>query len=320
MQTRDIGGRSCYSRGRARHAGKMEGVSSSNRGGGRGPNFGMGRERMCRALCVSSDYASGFERKVDVTHSVHNGALMPSENSSSSLRWKRVLLKVSGEALQGDGEFGIDPEMVRRVANEVAATTMRGLQVAIVVGGGNFFRGRDAWEGLDQATADYIGMLATAMNAISLQSTLEGLGVPVRVQTAISMKEVAEPYIRRRAIRHLEKGRVVIFGGGTGNPFFTTDTAAALRAAEIDAQAVLKATKVDGVYDEDPKKNPNAKMHSSLTYRDVISKDLAVMDETAITLCKENDIPVIVFNIMKEGNVTRALCGDSIGTEVSTNE
>ena len=159
-------------------------------------------------------------------------------------------------------------------------------------------------------------MLATAMNAISLQSTLENLGVPVRVQTAIDMKEVAEPYIRRRAIRHLEKGRVVIFGGGTGNPFFTTDTAAALRAAEIDAQAVLKATKVDGVYDDDPIRNPDAKLHNFLTYRDVISENLAVMDETAVTLCKENCIPVVVFNINKEGNVTKALCGEPIGTEV----
>ena len=235
---------------------------------------------------------------------------------SHSLRWTRVMLKVSGEALQGDGAFGIDPKVVRRVAKEVAAATMKGLQVAIVVGGGNFFRGRDAWEGLDHATADYIGMLATAMNAISLQSTLENLGVPVRVQTAIDMKEVAEPYIRRRAIRHLEKGRVVIFGGGTGNPFFTTDTAAALRAAEINAQAVLKATKVDGVYDDDPNTNPDAKLHSSLSYRDVVSNNLSVMDETAITLCKENNIPVVVFNINTEGNVTRALCGADIGTEV----
>ena len=193
-------------------------------------------------------------------------------------------------------------------------------QVAIVVGGGNFFRGVDRWDGMERATADYVGMLATVMNAMCLQSALEAEGVPTRVQTAIEMREIAEPYIRRRAIRHLEHGRVVIFGAGTGNPFFTTDTAAALRAAEINADCFLKATKVDGVYDMDPVANPGrAVLHRELSFRDVMVRGLNVMDETAITLCKENQIPVVVFNLGREGNVKKALLGDptEVGTVIS---
>ncbi|KAL3132498.1 hypothetical protein ABBQ32_009044 [Trebouxia sp. C0010 RCD-2024] len=214
--------------------------------------------------------------------------------------------------------FGVDPQILRFVAREVAAVMVQGLQVAIVVGGGNYFRGANAWDGLERATADYIGMLATCMNALSLQAALESAGVETRVQTAIEMREIAEPYIRRRAVRHLEKGRVVIFGGGTGNPFFTTDTAAALRAAEIGADAFFKATKVDGVYDCDPNKHPNAKLHRKLSYNQVTTQDLDVMDQTAITLCKENSIPVVVFNLTTAGNIIKALTGHPgiIGTTV----
>lgn len=227
-------------------------------------------------------------------------------------------MKLSGEALQGKLGFGIDYQVLETVAREVAAAAIKGIQIAIVVGGGNYFRGANAWAGLERASADYVGMLATCMNALQLQGALERVGVPTRVQTAIEMREVAEPYIRRRAIRHLERGRVVIFGAGTGNPFFTTDTAAALRAAEIEADAFFKATKVDGVYDSDPVLNPGAKMHKRLCYRDVTHSELQVMDETAITLCKENDIPVIVFNVFTPGNILRAFAGDpDIGTMVA---
>ncbi|KAI3428009.1 hypothetical protein D9Q98_006395 [Chlorella vulgaris] len=236
----------------------------------------------------------------------------------TKLKYSRVMLKVSGEALEGAQGFGIDPTVLQSIASEVAAAASEGVQIAIVVGGGNFFRGVDRWAGLDRASADYVGMLATVMNAICLQSALEALGVQTRVQTAIEMQEIAEPYIRRRAIRHLEHGRVVIFGAGTGNPFFTTDTAAALRAAEINADAFFKATKVDGVYDCDPVKNPGAVLHRHLSFRDVLERELHVMDETAITLCKENEIPVIVFNQTKPGNVLRAILGDQdVGTSIS---
>eukprot|EP00850_Spirogloea_muscicola_P009067 SM000050S16992 [mRNA] locus=s50:306492:308415:+ [translate_table: standard] len=231
-------------------------------------------------------------------------------------KWRRVLLKVSGEALRGDGASNIDPKVTAAIADEVAAITRLGVEVAIVVGGGNFFRGA-SWvgaAGLDRASADQIGMMATVMNAIFLQASLESIGIPTRVQTAFRMSEVAEPYIRRRAIRHLEKGRVVIFGAGTGNPFFTTDTAASLRAAEINAEVILKATNVEGVYDSDPKKNPGAKLHKHLLYRDVIMQGLAVMDITAVTLCIENKIPVVVFNLHEKGNIRKALSGEPIGT------
>ncbi|GAU35082.1 hypothetical protein TSUD_70050 [Trifolium subterraneum] len=239
-----------------------------------------------------------------------------SMNESRNPKWRRVLLKVSGEALAGDQTQNIDPKITMAIAREVAAVTRLGIEVALVVGGGNIFRGA-SWagsSGLERSSADYIGMLATVMNAIFLQATMESIGIPTRVQTAFRMSEVAEPYIRRRAIRHLEKGRVVIFAAGTGNPFFTTDTAAALRCAEINAEVVLKATNVDGVFDDDPKRNPQARLLDTLTYQDVITKDLSVMDLTAITLCQENNIPVVVFNINKPGNIEKAIKGESVGT------
>ena len=231
--------------------------------------------------------------------------------------YRRILLKLSGEALMGDLGYGIDPEIVQGIAGEVAELVTSGVQVAIVVGGGNIFRGiKASAAGMDRATADYIGMIATVMNALTLQDALERIEVQTRVQTAISMQEVAEPYIRRRAIRHLEKGRVVIFGAGSGNPFFTTDTTAALRAADIDAEVVFKATKVDGVYDADPHLNPGAKRYESLTYGHVLAQDLRVMDSTAIALCKENNIPILVFDLSVRGNIRRAVMRESIGTLV----
>ena len=231
--------------------------------------------------------------------------------------YQRVLLKLSGEALMGELAYGIDPAIVDAIAQEIADVVAQGIQLAIVVGGGNIFRGvRGASAGMDRATADYIGMIATIMNAMTLQDALERIDVPTRVQTAISMQELAEPYIRRRAIRHLEKNRVVIFGGGSGNPFFTTDTTAALRAAEISAEVLFKATKVDGVYDSDPATNANAKRYQSLTYSHVLAKDLRVMDSTAIALCKDNNIPIMVFNLSVRGNIHRAMMGESIGTIV----
>ncbi|XP_010551172.1 PREDICTED: uncharacterized protein LOC104821855 [Tarenaya hassleriana] len=236
--------------------------------------------------------------------------------SKPTFKWRRVLLKVSGEALAGDHLQNIDPKVTMAIAREVAEVTRLGIEVAIVVGGGNIFRG-SSWagsSGLERSSADYIGMLATVMNAIFLQATMESIGIPTRVQTAFRMSEVAEPYIRRRAVRHLEKGRVVIFAAGTGNPFFTTDTAAALRCAEINAEVVLKATNVDGVYDDDPKCNPNARLLDTLTYHEVTSKDLSVMDMTAITLCQENNIPVVVFNLSKQGNISKAIKGERVGT------
>jgi uridylate kinase len=231
--------------------------------------------------------------------------------------YQRVLLKLSGEALMGSLGYGIDPVVVQSIAQEVAKVVSEGIQIAIVVGGGNIFRGvKAASAGMDRATADYVGMIATVMNAITLQDALEQVGVPTRVQSAIAMQEVAEPYIRRRAIRHLEKKRVVIFGAGSGNPFFTTDTTAALRAAEIDAEVIFKATKVDGVYDSDPHLNPNARRYQTLTYGHVLNQDLRVMDSTAIALCKENNIPIMVFDLSVSGNIYRAVMGESIGTLV----
>ncbi|WP_416672726.1 UMP kinase [Egbenema bharatensis] len=233
------------------------------------------------------------------------------------LTYQRVLLKLSGEALMGDLAYGIDSKVVQSIAQEISDIVAEGVEVAIVVGGGNIFRGiSGAAAGMDRATADYIGMIATVMNAMTLQDALEQGGVQTRVLTAIEMQEVAEPYIRRRAIRHLEKGRVVIFGAGSGNPFFTTDTTAALRAAEINAEVVFKATKVDGVYDADPKLKPDARQYQSLTYSYVLNNDLRVMDTTAIALCKDNNIPIIVFNLSVAGNIRRAVMGESIGTIV----
>ncbi len=233
------------------------------------------------------------------------------------MSYQRVLLKLSGEALMGDLGYGIDPKVVADIAQEIAEVVHSGIQTAIVVGGGNIFRGMKASAaGMDRATADYIGMIATVMNAMTLQDALERIDIPTRVQTAIEMQEVAEPYIRRRAIRHLEKGRVVIFGAGSGNPFFTTDTTAALRAAEIEAEAIFKATKVDGVYDCDPKVNPDAHRYQSLTYSHVLTHELKVMDSTAIALCKENKIPIVVFNLLVNGNIVRATKGEPVGTIV----
>ena len=234
------------------------------------------------------------------------------------MTYKRALLKLSGEALMGNQKYGIDPAIVRSIADDVANVVSGGTELAIVVGGGNIFRGlKGSAAGMERATADYVGMLATVMNAITLQDSLERAGVPTRVQTAIAMQEVAEPYIRRKAIRHLEKGRVVVFGAGCGNPFFTTDTTAALRAAEINADVVLKATKVDGVYDRDPAKYPDAVRLDNLTFQQVLSSEIAVMDSTAIALCKDNSIPIIVFDIFGPGNISRAMAGEPIGSRIS---
>ena len=233
------------------------------------------------------------------------------------MSYQRVLLKLSGEALMGNLGYGIDPAVVAEIAQEVADVVKTGVELAIVVGGGNIFRGMTASaKGMDRATADYIGMIATVMNAMTLQDALERIGVDNRLQTAIAMQEVAEPYIRRRAIRHLERGRVVIFGAGSGNPFFTTDTTAALRAAEIDAEIIFKATKVDGIYDADPVTNPDAHRYQSLTYSHVLANELKVMDSTAIALCKENSIPILVFDLSVSGNIMRATKGESVGTIV----
>ena len=230
--------------------------------------------------------------------------------------YKRVMLKLSGEALANDKGFGIDPEVVNRLCQEIKRVTSTGVEVAVVVGGGNIWRGlKGSAGGMDRASADYMGMLATVINSVALQDGLEKHGVATRVQTAIEMRQVAEPYIRRRAIRHLEKGRVVIFAAGTGNPYFTTDTTAALRSAEIEADVMLMAKKhTNGVYDADPKLNPNATMFTRLTYNDVLQKELAVMDNTAITLCMNNNIPIVVFNIDVPGNIEKACFGETLGT------
>lgn len=245
------------------------------------------------------------------------GGHLRKKSRSMGMKYRRVLLKLSGEALMGEQGYGIDPGVVQEIAAEVAEVVGQGVQMAIVVGGGNIFRGLKASAaGMDRATADYIGMIATVMNSLTLQDALEQMGIPTRVQTAIAMQEVAEPYIRRRAIRHLEKGRVVIFGAGSGNPFFTTDTTAALRAAEIDAEVIFKATKVDGIYDSDPKTNPTAHRYQSLTYGHVLANDLRVMDSTAIALCKDNNIPIMVFDLTVRDNIQRAVKGESVGTIV----
>jgi len=231
--------------------------------------------------------------------------------------YKRVLLKLSGEALMGEKSFGIDQKVVQYIANELKGISGLGVQVAIVIGGGNIFRGLEASaEGMERTTADYMGMLATVLNALALQDALEKHGLPTRVQSAIEMQELAEPYIRRRAIRHLEKNRLVIFGAGTGNPYFTTDTAASLRAVEIGAEVIMKATKVDGVYDSDPVKNPDAKMFRKITYIDVLKRGLRVMDSTAISLCMDNNLPIIVFSLMKKNNIRKILEGKMVGTLV----
>ncbi|MCI8340500.1 MAG: UMP kinase [Eggerthellaceae bacterium] len=232
-------------------------------------------------------------------------------------KYDRVLLKLSGEALAGDQGYGIDPKVVDRLSEEIAEIVRDGVQLAVVVGGGNIFRGlAGSAEGMDRAQADYIGMLATVMNALALQDSFERHGVFSRVQSAINMQEVSEPYIRRRALRHLEKGRVVILAAGTGNPYFTTDTTAALRACELDVDCLMKATKVDGVYDSDPAKNPEAKRFDRITYMDVLNRGLNVMDATATSLCMDNDVPMIVFDLTKQGNIQAALKGADVGTVV----
>lgn len=231
--------------------------------------------------------------------------------------YKRILLKLSGEALAGQQGYGIDPDIIRGIAEEIREVVDLGLEIAIVIGGGNIFRGVSAASvGMDRASADYMGMLATVMNSLALQDALEKAGVNTRVQSAIEMQAIAEPYIRRRAVRHLEKGRVVIFGAGTGNPFFTTDTAASLRAVEIGAEILIKATKVDGVYSADPNKDKNAVKYDQLTYLDVLKQGLQVMDSTATSLCMDNDLPILVFDLTSSGNIKRVVCGEQIGTLV----
>ncbi len=232
-------------------------------------------------------------------------------------KYKRVVLKLSGEALAGDKAYGIDNKVLKSIARQVVEVVQLGVQVAIVVGGGNIWRGvAGSAKGMDRATADYMGMLATLINALALQDALEQEGMDTRVMSAIEMKEVCEPYIRRRAIRHLEKGRVAIFAAGTGNPYFSTDTAAALRSAEIEAEVILMAKKVDGVYDADPLKNPAAQKFDRLDYIDILSRGLGVMDSTAASLCMDNGIPIIVFGLTQEGNILKAVMGDDLGTYI----
>jgi len=236
----------------------------------------------------------------------------------SAPAYKRILLKMSGEMLAGDAGYGIQPEVIQRFAEEVKEIRELGVQVAVVLGGGNIFRGvAGASRGMDRAHADYMGMLGTAINALAMQDALEQMGVFTRVMSAIAMDQVAEPYIRRRAIRHLEKMRVVIFAAGTGNPYFSTDTAAALRAAEIHAEVILKATKVDGIYSKDPVKHADAERYDSLTYLEVLQRGLKVMDATAVSLCMENRLPIVVFDLNQPGNIRRVVCGEQIGTRLN---
>src|SRR4249919_1959720 len=238
--------------------------------------------------------------------------------TSDTVRYRRILLKLSGEALLGTRQYGVDPEFCRTIAEQLARVKELGVEIGIVVGGGNIFRGLAASaRGMDRATGDYIGMLATVMNGLALQDALERAGVPTRVMTAIAMNEVAEPYIRRRAIRHLEKGRVALFVAGTGNPYFTTDTAAALRAVEINAEVLLKATKVDGVYDKDPMAHPDARRYAHLEYADLLRDQLKVLDATAVSLCMENDLPIVVFDLNRPDNITRVAAGEPVGTLIS---
>ncbi|MBZ4653544.1 MAG: pyrH [Peptococcaceae bacterium] len=238
-----------------------------------------------------------------------------------SPKYRRVVIKLSGEALAGELGYGLEHKILDSIAQQVKEIVSIGIETAIVVGGGNIWRGvSGSARGMDRATADYMGMLATVINALALQDALESRGVPTRVLSAIEMRQVAEPYIRRRAIRHLEKGRVVIFAAGTGNPYFSTDTTAALRAAEIEAEVILMAKKVDGVYDSDPKKNPDAQKFKELTYIDVLNKGLGVMDSTATSLCMDNNIPLIIFSILEEGNIKKVLMGEEIGTIVGRDQ
>ncbi|HCS76918.1 MAG TPA: UMP kinase [Syntrophaceae bacterium] len=231
--------------------------------------------------------------------------------------YKRILLKLSGEALLGKQSTGVDPDVANYIADEIKSLSDLKIQIGIVIGGGNIFRGIEASaKGMDRTTADYMGMLATVINSLALQSALEARGLPTRVQSSIEMREIAEPFIQRRAVRHLEKGRIVIFAGGTGNPYFSTDTAASLRAMEIRADVIMKATKVDGVYSADPVKDKSAVMFKKICYIDVLTKNLKVMDSTAITLCRDNALPIVVFNMQKRGNIRGVICGQKIGTYV----
>ncbi len=250
-----------------------------------------------------------------------SAAEAPHAAPGGTLRFRRILLKLSGEALLGDKPYGVDPAFCMFIARQVAGLHALGAEVGIVVGGGNIFRGLAAAStGMDRAIGDYIGMLATVMNGLALQDALEQLDVPTRVMSAIAMNEIAEPYIRRRAIRHFEKGRVAIFVAGTGNPFFTTDTAAALRAVEIDAEVLLKATKVDGVYDADPATNPNARRYSRLEYADLLRDQLKVMDAAAVSLCMENNLPIVVFDLNTPDNITRVALGEPVGTWIAASD
>ena len=233
------------------------------------------------------------------------------------MKYKRILLKLSGEALMAKNQFGIDNDRLMQYAKEIKEISSLGVEIGIVIGGGNIFRGVQAEiGGMDRTQGDYMGMLATMINSMALQAALESIGLFSRLQSAIEMKEIAEPFIKRRAVRHLEKGRIVIFGAGTGNPFFTTDSAASLRAIEIDADVILKGTRVDGIYSEDPEKNPTAKKYNKLTFSEVFNKELKVMDMTAFTLCKENNVPIIVFNMNEPGNLKKVVLGDAVGTLV----
>lgn len=234
------------------------------------------------------------------------------------MRYKRILLKLSGEALMGDSSFGISPEMIKFTASEIKAAHERGVQLALVIGAGNIFRGvAGAAGGMDRASADNMGMLATVINSLAVQDALEQVGITTRVMSAITMRSVCEPYIRRRALRHMEKGRVVIFGAGTGNPYFTTDTAAVLRALEIDADVIMKATRVDGVYDRDPEKDPEAKRFDTLSYTQVLRENLRVMDAAGISLAREENLPIFVFNMKESGNIVKAVAGENIGTLIT---
>jgi uridylate kinase len=238
--------------------------------------------------------------------------------TAGALRYRRVLLKLSGEALMGSGSFGIDPEVVRILSDELASVHSLGVELALVVGGGNIFRGvKAASAGMDRVSGDHMGMLATLINSLALQDQLEQRGIQTRVLSAIEIRQVAEPFIRRRAIRHLEKGRVIILAAGTGNPYFTTDSAAALRAMEVKAEVLLKATKVDGIYTADPVSNPDARKFTRITYREVLERNLKVMDATAISLCMDNKLPIVVFNIRQDGNIRRVVHGEPIGSVVS---
>jgi uridylate kinase len=249
---------------------------------------------------------------------VTDRAAVTSGSDREALRYRRIVLKLSGEALLGDRQYGVDPKFCAFIARQVAEVHRLGVQTAIVVGGGNIFRGlAAAASGMDRATGDYIGMLATVMNGLALQDALEKAGVPTRIMTAIAMNEVAEPYIRRRAVRHLEKGRVTLFVAGTGNPYFTTDTAAALRAVEIGAEVLLKATRVDGVYDADPLTNPTATRYDTLEYADLLRDQLKVLDATAVSLCMENDLPIVVFDLNQPDNITRVAMGEPVGTLIT---